>query len=537
MKKTISINLSGLMFNIDEDAFSQLSRYLESIKRHFENNKGKDEIFADIESRIAELLQMKISDSKQVVNLSDVNEVIGMLGQPIEMDEHHGEDESASERAHTSAKKRLFRDPDNQKIAGVASGIAAYFVVDPLWIRLLFILLFIVSGSGLLIYIVLWVVTPVARTTAEKLEMHNEPINVKNIEKAIMQEFETVKGKVNEYTTDAKESFVRTGRNVRNGSKSVFDPVWRVLRTIVRIFAIMVGFLFLFIGLSLILFAGTIFLGWDNLPFINNSDFVNSSADQLIQLFVSGDLSLTLAPIVLSLFIGVPLIMLVYAGLRLIIGRHFRIPNLGLTATILWIASVVGMFYIGTMLLIDFNEEQKVTLSEKHLENRAGKVVYVRFNENMSQHLTMQLRFGNYPFIIEQNADTAMVYSYPSMKINKSSNNNTQVSVISKARGHSYEKALQRAEGLKYTVAVNDSVIELSNWYSFEASEKIRGQRVEIQLYIPQGQIVYFEQSKENRLGQRFHPYWKRKGFVGKYWMMTADGLELYNGITTPLNR
>ena len=132
MKKTLTVNISGIVFHIDEDAYEKLNQYLASVRRHFTPDDGCDEIMADIESRIAETLQEKISDSKQVVSLHDVQAVISQLGEP---DQIGGEEEPATEEAGKRIRtektaRRLYRDPDNAILGGVAGGLGAYFQVD-----------------------------------------------------------------------------------------------------------------------------------------------------------------------------------------------------------------------------------------------------------------------------------------------------------------------------------------------------------------------------------------------------------------------
>jgi len=199
MKKTVTINISGIIFHIDDDAYERLSRYLSSIKRHFSNMEGRDEIVTDIESRIAELLQAKVTDNKQVITIEDISEVVKLMGQPTEMDEEPDQETHQEKTSYPNRQpKRLYRDIDNRTIGGVASGLANYFNVDPVWIKVAFIVAFLVWGTGVLAYIILWLAVPAAVTTAEKLEMRGEQVNISNIERSIRDEFDGVKGKFNE---------------------------------------------------------------------------------------------------------------------------------------------------------------------------------------------------------------------------------------------------------------------------------------------------------------------------------------------------
>ena len=196
MKKTLTANINGIVFHIDEDAYYKLSRYLERIKAHFKHEHGGEEIVAGIEGRIAEMFQERKKSHQQVVNIEDVKEVISQLGEPAEMS---GDQDDRNERRETNdyaeetAPKQLFRDPDNKYIGGVCSGLAAYFNIDPTWVRLVFVLLIFAAGSTILAYIILWIVIPKAITTADRLSMRGERINISNIEKSIREDLRDIK--------------------------------------------------------------------------------------------------------------------------------------------------------------------------------------------------------------------------------------------------------------------------------------------------------------------------------------------------------
>ncbi len=197
MKKTLTANINGIVFHIDEDAYYKLSRYLERIKAHFRHEHGGEEIVAGIEGRIAEMFQERKKSHQQVVNIEDVREVITQLGEPAEMsddgNESTGRRETSDYSSEDPAPKQLFRDPDNKYIGGVCSGLAAYFNIDPTWVRLLFVLLIFAAGSTILAYIILWIVIPKAITTADRLSMRGERINISNIEKSIREDLRDIK--------------------------------------------------------------------------------------------------------------------------------------------------------------------------------------------------------------------------------------------------------------------------------------------------------------------------------------------------------
>lgn len=192
MKKTFSVNLGNRVYNIDEDAYLKLSAYLERIEGHFSDLKEREDIINDIELRISELFAERLGVNKQVVTLEDVNEVIRIMGDPREIGGSESEEEPRSTWERRSGTKRIYRDPDDRMIGGVCSGLAAYTNIDPVIMRLIFVIL-LFMGVGALAYIILWIVVPEARTTAQKLEMRGDSVNASNIGNFFRDEFESVK--------------------------------------------------------------------------------------------------------------------------------------------------------------------------------------------------------------------------------------------------------------------------------------------------------------------------------------------------------
>jgi phage shock protein PspC (stress-responsive transcriptional regulator) len=196
MKETIKINLNGQLFDLDNDAYERLKNYLESLKSKFGASPDEaKEILEDIESRIAEILQEKLFEAKQVITLADINEIISLLGTAEDIEEPESEEESnaRSTKAQYKSSKRFYRDPQNRVFGGVCSGLSAYFNVDPIWIRLLFVFLFFANLAGLIIYVVLWIVIPPAHSTGQRLEMQGKKVTINDIEDSVKKEYEKVK--------------------------------------------------------------------------------------------------------------------------------------------------------------------------------------------------------------------------------------------------------------------------------------------------------------------------------------------------------
>lgn len=193
MKKTVSINLNGILFNIDDDAYMKLEEYLNRIESHFSGQHESKEIMADIESRIAELLTERFGGAKKVVSVADIDEIIKTMGNPNDFAEPGTENKNKGYSSYSRRQKRIYRDSDNRVLGGVCGGMGAYVNIDPVILRIIFIIVFFAGGAGLLIYILLWIIIPEAVTTAQKLEMRGDPVNVSNIGNFIQEEFDSVK--------------------------------------------------------------------------------------------------------------------------------------------------------------------------------------------------------------------------------------------------------------------------------------------------------------------------------------------------------
>src|SRR6185312_1050318 len=190
MNKTIIININGIVFHIEEDAYEVLKGYMSDVKRHFMNSADSLEITTDIENRIAEMFnELLAHESRQVIVEQDVNNIIAQMGTVADFEKSEQDsDESFGNTYYTGATRRLFRDPDDHLLAGVCAGIANYFDVDKVWIRLAFALIVLAGGAGILLYIVLWVVVPKALSRADRMAMKGEKQNLEGFKRNFEQE-------------------------------------------------------------------------------------------------------------------------------------------------------------------------------------------------------------------------------------------------------------------------------------------------------------------------------------------------------------
>jgi len=146
----------------------------------------------DIEDRVSELFSQNLGINKEVITLKDVDQVIKIMGDPQEISGTSEKTRGQGRSSYRSRARRLYRDPDERILGGVSSGLGAYLGIDPVIVRILFVV-FLFVGFGLLAYIILWILVPEAKTTAQKLEMRGDDVNVSNIGKFVKEEFESVK--------------------------------------------------------------------------------------------------------------------------------------------------------------------------------------------------------------------------------------------------------------------------------------------------------------------------------------------------------
>lgn len=189
MNKIEYINLGGIPLAVDMDAAQRLQDYLYELDDYFGKSEYADEIIQDIELRLAELIEESMSNRK-VANMADVEKSIKIMGRPEQFEQPGGDEPEDSRKRRnqegTAYSRKLYRDPKNKVIAGVCSGVAAYFDInEPIWIRLAFVFLFITGGAGVLIYVILWIIMPKARTSIDRLRMKGQPIDLENIERMV----------------------------------------------------------------------------------------------------------------------------------------------------------------------------------------------------------------------------------------------------------------------------------------------------------------------------------------------------------------
>jgi phage shock protein PspC (stress-responsive transcriptional regulator) len=513
MNKTININLGGFFFHIDEIAYQKLKRYLESISRSLSDDpQGKNEIIADIEARISELLSEKIADARQVVNEGDIDDIIKIMGQP---EDYADAEESYSESSYSytrnnSSGKKLFRDGDDKFLGGVASGVAHYFDIDTIWIRLGLLALFVFGGFGVLLYIILWILLPEAKTTAEKLQMEGEPVNIDNIEKKIREEFnnvsenvsvlankasEKIKDGANEFSDKMSKTFSgKTKKN--NGLQDFFDTIGKIILAIFKVFGKFIGVIIIITSAAVILslIIGGFSLG--SLDFLNfDPDFV--SYPQFFHGSIVPVWVLTLCAIVL---VGIPFLILFILGLRILssnVKRLNRATSLSLLG--IWIVALLTIIFTGLEFGTShanygqFTEKKSLAISKSDtltIKMVNDDTVYYRHNLRRTSHKVEVILDGK-----------ELIYTNDIMvDVKKSATNKAYFIVQKESRGRNKANAIQNAEAIQYKYIIEDNTITLDAYFLSDYRNIFKDEEINITFYIPENATVYFDNSAKNFL-------------------------------------
>lgn len=380
MKKTLTVNLGGTVFHIDEDAYCLLDNYLCNLKTHFCKEAGAEEIVDDIERRISELFAEKLTEGSQVITIIDVEQVITRIGKPEEMEIEGdaimaqeaaddaeaasnsdtsnttgGSDEASKEAKGTgssskgghgpgswnddknvhssdSARRRLFRNPDNKMLGGVISGLAAYLNWDVTLLRILCLVVLILGyGTLVPIYIICWLVIPEASTAAEKLSMRGEPVTLENIGKTVTDGFEKMTNGVNDYMKSDKPRTL-----IQKAGDAFVMVAGFFLKVCLVIFAIICSpllFVFGIVFIALLIAAIAVAIGGGAALFSIFPDvgpILSISPLASIAMYIAGILT-----------VGIPLVSIVFVIFRQLFNWQPMANGLKWTLLILWIVSVV----------------------------------------------------------------------------------------------------------------------------------------------------------------------------------------------------
>lgn len=518
MNKTININLAGIIFHLDEDAYQLLDSYLNKLKLVFKQTDGHEEIIADIEARFAELFQLELVDMSAVVTLDMVQGAIATVGEP-EMFADEEDNEEAKQRTENAdpiqpgqkkSKRKFYRNADEASVGGVCSGLAAYLGTEAWIIRALFVLMVLFGiGSGIFIYIVLWIVVPEAKTTSQKLEMKGEPVTANNISKTVQEQFDNLKNTVKDGT--AKNNIGDMLEKLGALILTVLTIVFKVLSKILGVVMLLAGIFMLITLLGTFFGMGNLFFEWlgndtQSMGFSQLSDIFLVNSNQTAWILISG-----------ILFIAIPLFHIIYAGLRIVFDIEKLNNKIHWSLMGVWLLSIFTLIGNGIQLAISFDNE---SFTEQRMEiNYQGDTLNVS-----STSTEPWATFENEAFDFgEVESKLANV----DFDIKKSPDSLTYLVIRKQARGWNKKEAHQRVENLEYGFRVENNTLELNDYLVFRNQDKFRAQEVDITLLLPEGKTAYLMPHTENIIDDIKNIQNVYDGNMPRHhWLMTKAGLS-----------
>ncbi|MBU3822836.1 PspC domain-containing protein [Flavobacteriaceae bacterium XHP0103] len=522
MNKTVNINLAGTFFHIDEDAYLKLQRYLEAIKRSFTDSQGRSEIISDIEARIAELFNERVKHDKQVIGIKEVDEVIAIMGQPEDylVDDDIFEDTpNSGTYKKTAPSKKLFRDTDNSYISGVSSGLGHYLGIDAVWMRLLWIILTIASGGTfIIIYILFWILVPAATTTAEKIMMTGEPVNISNIEKKIKDGFENVADTVSETAKNVSKSVSgaakKGGTSIKSTSKNFFDTLADIIMFFFKLFAKFIGVLLILIG-SLTIIA--LIIAWFS---VGVADVLHIPGTNFINVANPGNTPIWLVSLFVFFAIGIPFFFLFYLGLKILINNLKSIGNIAkFTLLGLWLFSIIALVVIGIREASEhaFNER---FVERQELNVMAADTLKISMAEN--QLFRNHYRSHSYKLANNENGDEMLYRKNIMFSVKPTTDSIAKISIEKSAEGSDYEKAINRAKNINYNYTLNNNALLLDSYLSTDPKNKFSDQEIILTLYLPIGSVIKLNDNVRSFL---YHSSDVSSKYLNHYVTITEDGI------------
>ncbi len=509
MNKTVTANIAGFIFNIEEQAYQSLSTYLENIRANFGDEQERDEIMRDIEMRIAELFQSMINECKQVIIEADVTEVVEVMGQPEDYatDDYQEEPEPVTMKA---SKKKLFRDPDNAMLFGVCSGLAAYLGIDVLLIRIAFII-FGIGGTGIVAYIVLIFVIPEALTTADKLRMRGEPVNVESIKKAFHK---------------SKDHIEKSGGKVKEKARKVANNGAGAARKFFRIVGKIFGFGLIAFGVTMSIILFSLFLGEGGvIPLIGDGSTISYA--QFMDIVFHNQLQGNMMTIGLCMVIGIPILGAIFIGIKLLLGIKGSIKGFTVSAVCGWVIGCILCAVTGLQLGLEFQDQGSVDYKVE-LPNPATDTLYLDVQEDVHFSNNISYQHGIQIDDLLSTDKENILFGYPALEIRRTDiDTNFSVQLIKESRGITQKQAIVRAENIVYNIDTAANQISFSPYFTSSLADKWRGQNATIVVNVPNGKTVHISKNLDRILHhtEYLHGMNSTK-MVDHYWTMEDKSLK-----------
>jgi len=526
MNKILNINLGGFALTIDDDAFEYLSSYLESIRRRFRESDGRDEIIKDIETRLGELITDNMGN-RTIVMLPDVQAAVEIMGkpedfggEPVETRRKQSNQSQSSNGLRTG--KRLFRDDEDKVAAGVCSGLSAYFgIQDPVWMRLIFVLLtFLSAGFWIPAYLLLWILVPPAKSAADRLAMRGEPVNVDNIAREIEEGFDRFGNTVSTMTDDFKKKSSSTGGRLTNVLGSILTVIGQIFGFFIRFLAKFGMLILIIIGIAMLIGLASSWIAglW--------ALMVAAPLISFFSPFSSGFNWFTF--LVVFLFLGIPLVgvILVFSKVLFKTKPPYWVST-SLVAT--WVFSVIAGFGLLSFGVKGFASRSDV---DKNIDLSGLNSDTLRVNGIGDGDLNYQFDGDDWwhdETKYMRNGKLA-VPGEIDILVRRSNDNRFRIVQTISARGSSDENAAQNAVNVDFDATLQGNTLNIPVYYSLDKGAKWRNQKIKLVVEMPVGKSIVFDEHIYSRAKADYDDYANNNSdYISqspdKVFTMTKEGL------------
>lgn len=462
MDKTISISLGGYSFILDEGAYHDLKKYLDDIRKSLGKIEDVEEIISDIEIRIAELFKERLK-GREVVNKDDVVYIIEIMGKPEQfVDEDNTGTEDVKTETHSlqskEVKRKLYRDPNDKIIGGVFSGLAHYFNIEPWIMRGLGILLLIAdipftrASSVVLVYIILMIILPKAKTASQKYEMYGESGDIHTI----------------------KHNVSKQRRKRRGGTSSLGETLGRLILVFISVVLIMMGVGFIFSAI------GVVSMTYAAFPMNLFETYIIESVSQMWWTRILGLISFL-----------IPGVLLIMTGLHILSDRFKINKTFVLSGIGVWIVAILGMGALTVNMANNFRN--KASTTEANYYELSQDTIQISFESK--RHDSFKLR--SWWMKIDTDSwgvvDGRLQYEIDNdIEIRPSDNDELGVEIVYKSRGSSSQLAQKYADEIQYAYSISGgNEIMFDRYLTLDEDSKFRAQSVSIIVYVPEGKVVH----------------------------------------------
>jgi len=467
MKRNISVNIKGNLFNIDEDAYNLLENYFADISIQFADAEYKQGIINDIERKISQYLLEFTDQDAKAITIEDINKVLALFGY---------KNENISDYEIKKFKKRnikkIFRNPKDKYLFGVCGGLSKYFNIDSVWLRIIFVILTFLGGIGFILYLILWLIKPKALSPTDFLSMQGKPFTVFNIKETIKNNFQTDNlsrqkvGFLSRQKPDNIYKFKIKGRDVFRFL--IFTPILFVV-------------LFIFIGLIfLFLKSDNIFLGLFPYKF---------KISEISEIIFNATWFIYLIKIVVFLIFSIPLIGLLVNTLRKAAGLSFKIENIKTATIAIWFTSILTLFLISLYTYFQFLFIEK-SVDVYSIPGYKFRTLTVELQKNTDKvNIDNTNKSINRFYVAGKDSTMYKTYGIPQLFFDKSSNDTAYVNIYKKTYGKSNLATLENLKQIIYTPEMNKDTLFLPMFYSVN-NKLWRAQNVKVEILIPENKSL-----------------------------------------------